>query len=57
MPGGCGSPVGSIGGLSCQQVPSQVPVAASGRGSGQGLTFQGQALLDLLREIGLRAPG
>ena len=43
VPGGCGSPVGSIGGPSHQQVPSQVPTAAGGCGSGKGLTFQGQA--------------
>ena len=43
MPGGCSSPMGSIGGPSCQQLPSQVLVAADGCGSGKGLTFQGQA--------------
>lgn len=35
--------MGSIGGPSGQQLPSQVAVAAGGYGSGKGLTFQGQA--------------
>lgn len=35
--------MGSMGGLSHQQLPSQVLVAAGGCSSGKGLTFQGQA--------------
>lgn len=35
--------MGSMGGLSHQQLPSQVLAAAGGCGGGKGLTFQGQA--------------
>lgn len=41
IPGGCSSPVGSIGSLSCLQLPR----AAGGCGGGKGLTFQGQAAI------------